>query len=232
MTERLRESLSALMDDEADDLELGRVLRAMEEDGEVRATWARYQLVSAVLRGHAAGGVEESGAGLPADALSGEALPERPLGIAPHAAGAADTVAAVPETAARHSAWRPWASFAAAASLTLAVVVAWPTRQDDAALPETAEVTSTRSESLVLGAPGAPRVLRSGVRPVTESFLLPESALSEESAAPDARVPLRTLPGAERHARALMLQHAELSALHSRAGMMPFTRVAAFEQAP
>jgi hypothetical protein len=29
-----------------------------------------------------------------------------------------------------------------------------------------------------------------------------------------------------------MLQHAELSALHSRAGMMPFTRVAAFEQAP
>jgi hypothetical protein len=107
------------------------------------------------------------------------------------------------------------------------VVVAWPTRQEEAPRPETAEVASTRSESLVLGAPGAPRVLRSGVRPVTESVLLPEA-----STAPDARVPLRAVPGAERHARALMLQHAELSALHSRAGMMPFTRVAAFEQAP
>jgi sigma-E factor negative regulatory protein RseA len=219
MTERLRESLSALMDDEADDLELGRVLRAMEEDGEVRATWARYQLVSAVLRGHAAGGSEAPEA-LLADgprAITAEA----------HAAGAADAVATVPETAARQSAWRPWASFAAAASLTLAVVVAWPTREDEAALPETAEVASTRSESLVLGAPGAPRALRGSVRPVTESFLLPEPTAVE-----DARVPLRSLPAAERHARALMLQHAELSALHSRAGMMPFTRVAAFEQAP
>ena len=52
MTERLRESLSALMDDEADDLELGRVLRAMEAgDDEVRETWSRYQLVSAVMSG-------------------------------------------------------------------------------------------------------------------------------------------------------------------------------------
>lgn len=218
MTERLRESLSALMDDEADDLELGRVLRAMEEDSEMRATWARYQLVSAMLRGHAAGGAA------PPEALPAEGT--RAVAAEP-AAGAADAGPGVPETAARQSAWRPWASFAAAASLTLAVVVAWPTRQDEAPRPEAAEVASTRSESLVLGAPGAPPVLRGGVRPVTESFLLPEA-----STAPDARVPLRALSGAERHARALMLQHAELSALHSRAGMMPFTRVAAFEQAP
>jgi sigma-E factor negative regulatory protein RseA len=224
MTERLRESLSALMDDEADDLELGRVLRAMEEDGEVRATWARYQLVSAVLRGHGAGGAE------PLDALLTEQPPATP--VDGHAAGAADTVATVPETAARQSAWRPWASFAVAASLTVAAVVAWPTRQDEPALPETAEVAAPRGESLVLGAPGAPRALRSSVRPVRERFLVPERSPSAGPAAPDARVPLRTLPGAERHARALMLQHAELSALHSRAGMMPFTRVAAFEQAP
>jgi len=46
--EALQESLSAVMDNEADELELRRVLTALD-DVEVRATWARYQLVRAVM---------------------------------------------------------------------------------------------------------------------------------------------------------------------------------------
>ncbi|OYT94166.1 MAG: RNA polymerase subunit sigma, partial [Pseudomonas sp. PGPPP3] len=46
--EALQESLSALMDNETDELELRRVLAASGE-GEVRATWARYQVARAVM---------------------------------------------------------------------------------------------------------------------------------------------------------------------------------------
>ena len=46
--EALQESLSALLDNEADELELRRVLAASGE-GDVRATWARYQVARAVM---------------------------------------------------------------------------------------------------------------------------------------------------------------------------------------
>lgn len=47
--ESLRESLSALMDDQADELELRRILQQSESDPQLRATWARYQSVRAIL---------------------------------------------------------------------------------------------------------------------------------------------------------------------------------------
>lgn len=43
-----QESLSAVMDDEADELELRRVL-ASSENAEFRATWARYQVARAAM---------------------------------------------------------------------------------------------------------------------------------------------------------------------------------------
>lgn len=46
--EALNESLSALMDSEANELEVRRVLAALEDD-KLRATWSRYQLVRAVM---------------------------------------------------------------------------------------------------------------------------------------------------------------------------------------
>ena len=50
MTENLRESISALMDNEANELELHRLLASMEKDDEVRDTWQRYQLVSFAMK--------------------------------------------------------------------------------------------------------------------------------------------------------------------------------------
>lgn len=49
----LQQSLSALMDNEADELELHRVLKASNEP-EVRATWARYQVARAAMHNEAA----------------------------------------------------------------------------------------------------------------------------------------------------------------------------------
>lgn len=47
----LAESISALMDNQASELELQRILKASEQDAEVKATWSRYQIASAALRG-------------------------------------------------------------------------------------------------------------------------------------------------------------------------------------
>lgn len=47
----LAESISALMDNQASELELQRILKATEHDSEAKATWSRYQIASAVLRG-------------------------------------------------------------------------------------------------------------------------------------------------------------------------------------
>lgn len=51
MTEGLRESVSALMDDEASELETRRVLSEIRKDDELRNTWKRYHVVSLAIRG-------------------------------------------------------------------------------------------------------------------------------------------------------------------------------------
>lgn len=55
MTEQLRESLSALMDDEANELELQRLLSQLPEDEALRQTWVRYNLARSVISGQPAG---------------------------------------------------------------------------------------------------------------------------------------------------------------------------------
>jgi sigma-E factor negative regulatory protein RseA len=51
MNERLRQSLSAVVDGEADAFELRRVLDELERDPELRAAWMRYHLIGSVIRG-------------------------------------------------------------------------------------------------------------------------------------------------------------------------------------
>ena len=47
----LAESLSALMDNEASELELQRLLKTLDADSELKSTWSRYQIGSAGLKG-------------------------------------------------------------------------------------------------------------------------------------------------------------------------------------
>ena len=51
MSEMMRESLSALLDEEANELELERVLARIAGDPELRRTWVRYNLQRAVAGG-------------------------------------------------------------------------------------------------------------------------------------------------------------------------------------
>jgi sigma-E factor negative regulatory protein RseA len=47
----LAESISALMDNQASEFELQRILKTSEQDSDVKATWSRYQITSALLKG-------------------------------------------------------------------------------------------------------------------------------------------------------------------------------------
>ena len=47
---QLAESLSALMDNQASELELQRLLKATGEDAELKAAWSRYHLARAVMK--------------------------------------------------------------------------------------------------------------------------------------------------------------------------------------
>ena len=51
MSEQLKESLSAVMDDEADEFEIRRVLNEAASDPELRGVWERFHLVRSVMRG-------------------------------------------------------------------------------------------------------------------------------------------------------------------------------------
>ncbi len=52
MSDAMRESLSALMDDEANELEVERVLSRVASDTQLRDTWVRYNMVRTVAGGH------------------------------------------------------------------------------------------------------------------------------------------------------------------------------------
>lgn len=51
MSEKLKESLSAVIDGEADEFELRRVLDEIGKDRELAASWERYHVIGATLRG-------------------------------------------------------------------------------------------------------------------------------------------------------------------------------------
>jgi sigma-E factor negative regulatory protein RseA len=99
--EALQESLSAVMDNEADEMELRRVLSA-SDDAELRATWSRYQIARAVMH---------------------KELLEPRLDIAAAVSAAlADEALPVQNRAAVHGPWRTVGRFAVAASVTVAVL--------------------------------------------------------------------------------------------------------------
>ena len=208
--ERIRESLSALMDDEADDLELARVLKAMDEDDDVSGVWSRYHAISAVLRGGDAATVAVRDGGAIDVDLGGET----------------DAVKALVEEASEDDprGLRGWMSFAAAATITVAVVLGfqWQGAEPggaatvaDAVSTDLGPVRSDARGVLVAsgGVPSAPATRPPEVRFVATPAEAPRSTSASEAA---------------RQVDAYMLYHAEFSAANSAAGMVPFARYASF----
>ena len=101
-SESLQESISALMDGEAEQLEVRRVLQATDQDPAVRGTWERYQLARAVMHKEPWQANVDLSAGIAA-ALANESAPRA--------------------SAKLPGAWHTLGKFAVAASVTVAVLV-------------------------------------------------------------------------------------------------------------
>ena len=114
MSEKLRESLSAVMDGEADEFELRRVLNEIDQDPELRALWDRYHEASAALKRE-----RSRGSGQLRDRVW-EALDGGQMG----AEGASDTQTDVTiKWPSRRPRWGRATGIAVAATVALAVVV-------------------------------------------------------------------------------------------------------------
>ncbi len=138
MSEKLKESLSAVIDGEADEFELRRVLDEMGRDTALTASWERYHLIGAAMRRER---MQESV--LMRERIWAEVRAET------EQQGA--ELAAVPEPNAPQSGARPglsrWTGVAVAATVALAVVIGFslPVGSD----PATVEVASTSADATV-----------------------------------------------------------------------------------
>ena len=69
MTEKFNEFVSAMLDDEADEFEIRRVLGEVAGNSDLKSTWSRYHVISSVLKREGLSNLEELDIG---DASSGD----------------------------------------------------------------------------------------------------------------------------------------------------------------
>ena len=210
MNDQLNESISALVDGEADDLELRRLLNqlknaAPEEAQALRARWASYHQLGSALRGETAAasvdpefsaGVAAAIAQLDSDATGHSSPVEQ---AAPGADYAQQDAALVAVPA--------WKRLAVAASVTLAVLVGYQQLAVDSSSPGPA-VAVVEEPAGSLAAELEQVALSSGAQ-----------AASAEQAAM-----------AQQRLNEYLLRHTSHAAQQSGQGMIPFARLANFEE--
>ncbi|MEQ8857819.1 MAG: sigma-E factor negative regulatory protein [Pseudomonadales bacterium] len=214
MTEQLRQSLSAAMDDEADAFELRRVLDELGRDDELRALWDRYHLIGNALRGEparASGRLRDRiWEALETTPVAAPGVTEAPAseGSAAVAAGSATT--AQPGSPARSRLGR-YTGLAVAASVAFAVVLGF-----NGLGSRDAEVPAVAAND---AGPGI-------VTPVVATTLDDTGPRSGGPAVE--RVVGSVTPRDVRRAQAYMLHHAQQQALN-QAGVMSFVKLATYE---
>lgn len=210
MSEKLGESLSALVDGEASQQDLQRVLENLDDEA-VRDTWSRFQSARHSLNAGASGdrheidlsrrikaAIElEPGLDTPAEATVGEAAARiRPVARWQHFS-------------------RPLASFAVAASVFAAVLVGsqYYGALDSAPIDDSPMPADRVASGGVVGTFGGAAV--------RADFATPGISVSQPVSDYDAL--------ARDRLQRYLLPHAEEAALNGNQGMMPFAKVASFE---
>lgn len=227
------ESLSALVDNQATELELHRLLKQSETDPELRVTWERYQLSSAVLRGELPGGEYTD--------LSSRIM------TAIDAEPAYEAVASPPSLNDKKSQapsrwWQTAGRFAVAASVAGAVVLG--AQQYNTAIPATGiaagGVAANNGDSANRNLASQPVPLPAGFNaPMLSARTVSSHDRYQPSSSSSRQVIFVPRTGGEKslpskaiqnHLNELMLEHAGHAALNSGRGMMPFARVARMEE--
>lgn len=197
MNESMGESLSALMDDEANELELQRVLSQLSSDPQLRQAWLRYNLAN--------------------HAVHGDQLAHSDWDISTRVQSA---LAASPSASSSRSLTgfkqhliRPLISFGVAASVAVTVVIGG---QQLAGLG-----ANTFESNTSVAADASPVGLLNslGATPMQASFgmqAMPPMQSAQSTTYNDL---------AQQRLRKYMQEHAEQAALNSPQGLIPFARV-------
>ena len=202
--DRLGESISALVDGEADDLELRRLLASADSEG-VRGTWRDYHLQRDMLAG-----VDMAFAHIDISQRVQAALADE----------------AQPAVAAGSRWWRPLASVAVAASVATVVVIGargFNATSDSSAVAQTQPAFNSNrnfaAPSPLINAPVAGNV------PVSAQFnaLVPANGVQQVALDPDQL--------AQQRLQQYLLRHTERAALNNGQGVINFAKVSQLNDA-
>lgn len=204
MNDKMRESLSALMDDEANELELERVLSQLSANVELRRTWTRYNLAQQTLHSHQyahvdwdiSARVQSALVDTQVDAMTGT------------------------HSRARGRFLRPLVSFGVAASVALTVVVGG--RQ----IMQIGGSDKYIADGFVNGS-AAPVGMLNGLGATTVPASYGNTYRNTEAAIQVLQPATRTVYQdlAQQRLRRYMQDHVEQAALNSPQGLVPFARV-------
>jgi sigma-E factor negative regulatory protein RseA len=231
MNDRMNESLSALVDGEADELEVRRALNQFEQDEELRERWSRYQLMGALMREEPVTTMDLSKGIM--QAIAGEPMDEVPARQTSDNDDAQSPVIAEPGHSLRkRSGWI--ASGAVAASVTLAVLLGVRV------IDEVGLVKADAVASADVQAAESKRVAGSDITVSAPANAAFETGLnfnsgnvslaSMDTSAAESTLTEEQLRDAQNRLHDYVMQHSEHAALNTGRGLMPFARVTSFEQ--
>ncbi len=222
--ERLNESLSALMDGEASELELQRLLKASEASAAVGEHWSRYQLAASVLRREPVAPVDSGLAARISAAIAQEEPPARSGG---GGGGAADGVAG-------SRWWRPLTRGAVAATVAFAAILGVQQLQmaDSGAQPggELVAEAERPVQQVVQSAPQPSGFYVPAPSTRSVSTAAPRFVPDRQGVAGQAVMQQVPTPELMRHLNRVMIQHSEQAAHVGSQGMVPFARATYGEQ--
>lgn len=207
---QIKESLSALMDGQADELEVRRVLKEVAENDELRETWRRHQMAAAAMR---------------------RELPEQ---VVDYSAAIRDAIEEEQSLSSQKAVSRflqPLGRFAIAASVAaVALVGVQQYNQTDSQV--TAPVASVDEVNVNLSTPQLRNSSEFGIPPITARTVSATNGMDQGYTAPRSVVQVNSLTPehvtreqVQAYLNDLMLQHTEHAAMNTNQGMLPFARM-------
>jgi sigma-E factor negative regulatory protein RseA len=199
MSDKLRESISALVDGEASEMDLHRVLKASETEDSVRQSWRHYQAISAVIK-------NEQPSLLQIDISAGVKL-----AIADDKKTVGGRISEM---------LKPMMSVAVAATVTVAILTGTQIYQGangvgNASLNEVATTENFNSSAPVIAGQFNNLAIPASVS--TDVYAKPSQAQLDKRVYADAV--------AEQRLHSYIYRHVENSSLSTGSGVMPFARV-------
>lgn len=227
-SDQLRESLSALVDNETSELELRRILKHIGADEAMREQWRRYHIIGSAMRRER----DVSSAGGLAQSVMAAIAEDQTAVSAPEIEPSNTTSAKVPQT---QQSWKNWiGKSAVAASFAAVMVLGFNVMDSGSPLvdqPVVAEAAMDQSmglganQQVVASAPLGFDIPVPGSRTVASGF-------NGAAQSGDARTRVvnqtnddLTDPATQAFLNYLLIEHVERASVNGNLGMLPFARV-------